>query len=133
MRYGTSVRTLLASAQVGDVPIVWSAERHMYESGNEVRDAANGADIWTWFKYTPCLACLLKFGKDGRRLKNRRMRKGSIQNDDVVTDLASAHSDVADSSLDIALGTIKEGKSDLFRKLLTEIHNYCKNKHKEKL
>lgn len=76
---------------------------------------------------------MLEFAKDGRRLKSRRMRKGSIQNDDVVTDLASAHSDVADSTLDIAMGAIKEGKGDLFIKLVNEIHDHCKSKHSEKL
>ena len=107
MQYGTSARTLLASAQVEMCPSRGSTERRMYRGGNEVRDAVIGAGVWTWFKYTPGLERLLKFSKDGRRLKSRRMRKGSIQNDDVVTDLASAHSDVADSSLDIALETLQ--------------------------
>ena len=105
----------------------------MYGGVNEARDAVIGAGVWAWFKYAPGLERLLKFDKDGRRLKSRRMHKGSIQNDDVVSDLASAHSDVADSSLYTALGAVKEGKSDMFKKLVNEIHDYCKSKHGEKL
>ena len=99
---------------------------------NEVRNTVNWAGTWIWFKYAPCPERLLEFDKDGRRLKSRRLRKGSIQNDDVVTDLASAHSDVVDSTLDITMGAVKEDKSDLFIKLVDEIHDHCKSRQGEK-
>lgn len=74
----------------------------------------------------------MKFADDdGRRLKNGHMRKSSIQNEGVVNDLVSEHKGVSDSSLRTAVGTVKEGKDDLFVKIVKEINEHCKNQHVE--
>ena len=77
---------------------------------------------------------MLEFAEDdGRRIKSRRMRKGPNYNNDVVVDLASGPEGVSDSSLSVALGTVKKGESEVFRALVSEINEHCKNENSERL
>lgn len=76
---------------------------------------------------------MLEFAEDGRRIKSRRMRKGSNYDDDVVVDLASEHEGVSDLSLSVALGAVKKDKREMFRTIVGEIIEHCKNEDGERL
>lgn len=56
------------------------------------------------------------------------MRKESIRDENVVSDLVSEHKGVSDTSLEAALGTVKEGGKELFVEILNEINAQCKTK-----
>ena len=75
----------------------------------------------------------MEFAEDGRRIKSKRMRTDSNHNDDVVVDLASEHEGVSDSSLSVALGTVKDGESKMFRTLVSEVNEHCKNEYNERM
>ena len=71
----------------------------------------------------------MKFAEgDGRRLKDGHMRKEPVRDKNVVSDLVSEHKGVSDTSLETALGTVKDGGKELFVELLNEINTYCKIK-----
>ena len=72
----------------------------------------------------------MKFAEDdGRRLRRTSMRKDSIQNNGIVTDLASDHKGVSDSSLGAALDIVKECDRNLFINLVNEISMHCENEN----